>query len=155
MFTKAELPGTASDLKAKSGALRSSYSATLTARSYSVRGTGDADIPSRQWDLVALHAGSVPFYGWALLSLLGLPACLLLGAGLVFQHVALDRTTESPVRDEIVVLDQSLTPELGQDPLVARMLECFERRTGLPVVVNTSLNTAGRPMVDDPRDAPS
>ena len=24
---------------------------------------------------------------------------------------------------------------------------------GLPVVVNTSLNTAGRPMVDDPRDA--
>ena len=26
-------------------------------------------------------------------------------------------------------------------------------RTGLPVVVNTSLNTAGRPMVDDPRDA--
>ena len=34
-----------------------------------------------------------------------------------------------------------------------RMLEAFEARTGLPVVVNTSLNTAGRPMVDDPRDA--
>jgi carbamoyltransferase len=28
-----------------------------------------------------------------------------------------------------------------------------ERRTGVPVVINTSLNTAGRPMVDDPRDA--
>jgi carbamoyltransferase len=39
------------------------------------------------------------------------------------------------------------------EPLVARMLSAFERRTGLPVVVNTSLNTAGRPMVDDPRDA--
>jgi carbamoyltransferase len=39
------------------------------------------------------------------------------------------------------------------EPLVARMLRAFERRTGLPVVVNTSLNTAGRPMVDDPRDA--
>ncbi|MFH9376826.1 carbamoyltransferase [Streptomyces anulatus] len=39
------------------------------------------------------------------------------------------------------------------EPLVARMLAAFERRTGLPVVVNTSLNTAGRPMVDDPRDA--
>ena len=25
--------------------------------------------------------------------------------------------------------------------------------TGVPVVVNTSLNTAGRPMVDSPRDA--
>jgi carbamoyltransferase len=33
------------------------------------------------------------------------------------------------------------------------MLRAFERRTGVPVVVNTSLNTAGRPMVDDPRDA--
>ena len=39
------------------------------------------------------------------------------------------------------------------EPLVARMLEAFEARTGVPVVVNTSLNTAGRPMVDDPRDA--
>ncbi|KOV97862.1 carbamoyltransferase [Streptomyces sp. NRRL B-1140] len=39
------------------------------------------------------------------------------------------------------------------EPLVARMLAAFERLTGLPVVVNTSLNTAGRPMVDDPRDA--
>ena len=39
------------------------------------------------------------------------------------------------------------------EPLVARMLSAFEARTGLPVVVNTSLNTAGRPMVDDPRDA--
>ena len=45
------------------------------------------------------------------------------------------------------------TVESGTEPLVARMLECFERRTGLPVVVNTSLNTAGRPMVDSPRDA--
>jgi carbamoyltransferase len=40
-----------------------------------------------------------------------------------------------------------------EEPLVARMLEAFEARTGVPVVVNTSLNTAGRPIVDDPRDA--
>ena len=45
------------------------------------------------------------------------------------------------------------TVERTAEPLVARMIEGFERRTGLPVVVNTSLNTAGRPMVDDPRDA--
>jgi carbamoyltransferase len=45
------------------------------------------------------------------------------------------------------------TVDRADEPLVARMLDCFERRTGLPVVVNTSLNTAGRPMVDDPRDA--
>jgi carbamoyltransferase len=45
------------------------------------------------------------------------------------------------------------TVEAGREPLVARMLTEFERLTGLPVVVNTSLNTAGRPMVDSPRDA--
>ncbi|GHB56325.1 carbamoyltransferase [Streptomyces cirratus] len=45
------------------------------------------------------------------------------------------------------------TVDAAYEPLVARMLGHFERLTGLPVVVNTSLNTAGRPMVDDPRDA--
>jgi carbamoyltransferase len=40
-----------------------------------------------------------------------------------------------------------------REPLVAAMLGAFERRTGVPVVVNTSLNTAGRPIVDAPRDA--
>ncbi|GHE23879.1 carbamoyltransferase family protein [Streptomyces capillispiralis] len=45
------------------------------------------------------------------------------------------------------------TVDPAREPLVARMLSEFERLTGLPVVVNTSLNTAGRPMVDDPRDA--
>ncbi|WP_399476235.1 carbamoyltransferase C-terminal domain-containing protein [Streptomyces sp. TRM68367] len=44
------------------------------------------------------------------------------------------------------------TVDERREPLVARMLDAFERRTGLPVV-NTSLNTAGRPMVDTPRDA--
>jgi carbamoyltransferase len=37
--------------------------------------------------------------------------------------------------------------------VLAALLDKFERRTGLPCLVNTSLNTAGRPMVDDPRDA--
>jgi carbamoyltransferase len=45
------------------------------------------------------------------------------------------------------------TVDRGSEPLVARVLEGFEARTGVPVIVNTSLNTAGRPMVDDPRDA--
>ncbi|MEV4008336.1 carbamoyltransferase C-terminal domain-containing protein [Actinomadura sp. NPDC049753] len=45
------------------------------------------------------------------------------------------------------------TVDPAGEPLVARLLEEFRRRTGLPVLVNTSLNTAGRPMVDDPRDA--
>jgi carbamoyltransferase len=45
------------------------------------------------------------------------------------------------------------TVDRAKEPLLARLLEAVERRTGVPVVANTSLNTAGRPMVDDPRDA--
>ena len=45
------------------------------------------------------------------------------------------------------------TVDPADEPLVARMLERFADKTGIPVVVNTSLNTAGRPIVDDPRDA--
>jgi carbamoyltransferase len=45
------------------------------------------------------------------------------------------------------------TVNRSEQPLLAGMLEHFAALTGLPVVVNTSLNTAGRPMVDDPRDA--
>ncbi|HZQ58412.1 MAG TPA: carbamoyltransferase C-terminal domain-containing protein [Acidimicrobiales bacterium] len=46
---------------------------------------------------------------------------------------------------------QTVSPD--DEPLVASMLGHFERLTGVPVVINTSFNTAGRPMVDDPRDA--
>jgi carbamoyltransferase len=45
------------------------------------------------------------------------------------------------------------TVDPADEPLVHRMLAAFARRTGVPVVINTSLNTDGRPMVDDPRDA--
>jgi carbamoyltransferase len=45
------------------------------------------------------------------------------------------------------------TVDREEEPAVARMLERFEAMTGLPVVINTSLNTAGRPIVDSPRDA--
>jgi carbamoyltransferase len=45
------------------------------------------------------------------------------------------------------------TVDREHQPLVAGVLDGFAARTGLPVIVNTSLNTAGRPMVDDPRDA--
>lgn len=45
------------------------------------------------------------------------------------------------------------TVDADDEPLLAAMLAAFERRTGVPVVINTSFNTAGRPMVDSPRDA--
>jgi carbamoyltransferase len=45
------------------------------------------------------------------------------------------------------------TVDRADQPLLASLLDEFDRRTGVPVLVNTSLNTAGRPMVDSPRDA--
>ncbi|GAA1688535.1 carbamoyltransferase [Mycolicibacterium murale] len=39
------------------------------------------------------------------------------------------------------------------DPVLYDTISRFDQRTGVPVVVNTSFNTAGRPMVDSPRDA--
>lgn len=38
-------------------------------------------------------------------------------------------------------------------PVLHATISHFATRTGVPVVVNTSFNTAGRPMVDSPRDA--
>ncbi len=38
-------------------------------------------------------------------------------------------------------------------PRLHATLRRFEERTGVPVVINTSFNTVGRPMVDSPRDA--
>ncbi|MEH3156970.1 MAG: carbamoyltransferase [Gordonia paraffinivorans] len=45
------------------------------------------------------------------------------------------------------------TVDAADEPLVADLLQAFDARTGIPVLVNTSLNTAGRPIVDTPRDA--
>ncbi|MBF0689763.1 MAG: carbamoyltransferase [Cellulomonas sp.] len=45
------------------------------------------------------------------------------------------------------------TVDPARQPRLGATIAAFAERTGLPVVINTSLNTAGRPMVDDPRDA--
>jgi carbamoyltransferase len=45
------------------------------------------------------------------------------------------------------------TVDREREPRMAELLDAFDQRTGLPVVVNTSLNTAGRPMVDTPQEA--
>jgi carbamoyltransferase len=45
------------------------------------------------------------------------------------------------------------TVDRREEPLLAALLDAFARRTGTPVLVNTSFNTAGRPMVDSPKDA--
>jgi carbamoyltransferase len=39
------------------------------------------------------------------------------------------------------------------NPLYYDVLKAFERRTGVPVLINTSFNTRGKPIVCAPRDA--
>jgi carbamoyltransferase len=45
------------------------------------------------------------------------------------------------------------TVNRDQHPLYYDLLQAFYRRTGVPVLVNTSFNTRGQPMVCSPRDA--
>ncbi len=45
------------------------------------------------------------------------------------------------------------TLEEHQNPLYYRLIKAFERRTGIPMVLNTSFNDKGEPMVCSPADA--
>jgi carbamoyltransferase len=45
------------------------------------------------------------------------------------------------------------TVSRAQHPLYYDLLKAFQRRTGVPVLVNTSFNTRGEPIVCSPRDA--
>jgi carbamoyltransferase len=45
------------------------------------------------------------------------------------------------------------TVNADQHPLYHRLLKCFKEKTGVPVLVNTSFNTLGKPIVCTPRDA--
>jgi len=73
---------------------------------------------------------------------------------MLFVHdVAADWRDRIPAAVHVDGTARIQSVDASSEPLVARMLAGFEQRTGLPVVINTSLNTAGRPMVDSPRDA--
>jgi carbamoyltransferase len=45
------------------------------------------------------------------------------------------------------------TVNASQHPVYHRLLKCFKEKTGVPVLVNTSFNTLGKPIVCTPRDA--
>jgi len=45
------------------------------------------------------------------------------------------------------------TVDDDRNPLYARLLRAFERRTGCPLLINTSFNVRGEPIVESPADA--
>lgn len=57
---------------------------------------------------------------------------------------------------EVVHVDGTVRPQVvtaEASPRYHALLRAFERRTGLPCVINTSLNRRGEPIVTSPRDA--
>ncbi|MBX3468351.1 MAG: carbamoyltransferase [Planctomycetes bacterium] len=57
---------------------------------------------------------------------------------------------------EVVHVDGTARPQFvtaERAPRYHRMLQSFERRTGVPVVINTSLNRRGEPLICSPEDA--
>ena len=57
---------------------------------------------------------------------------------------------------EVVHKDDSTRPQVvtrRTNPRYYRLIEAFQARTGLPVLLNTSLNRRGEPMVCSPKDA--
>ncbi len=72
----------------------------------------------------------------------------------LFAHVVRDDWRERiPAVVHVDGTASAQTVAAEDDRLTASLLDSFERLTGLPVLMNTSLNTAGRPMVDSPTDA--
>jgi carbamoyltransferase len=117
--------------------------------------------PGRAENLDRLNAvkGREPFRPVAPMTLEARAAEIFEGGPLPSPYMLFTHRVRSEWRERIpavVHVDGTArvqTVSARDEPLVAHLLGAFQRRTGLPVLVNTSLNTGGRPMVDDPRDA--
>jgi carbamoyltransferase len=81
------------------------------------------------------------------------------GRGLVspfmlFVHdVKPDKVDKIPAVRHVDGTARIQTVRREQNPLYHDLLKAFQRRTGVPVLVNTSFNTRGEPIVCTPRDA--
>jgi carbamoyltransferase len=72
---------------------------------------------------------------------------------MLFVHQVTDEWREKiPAVVHVDGTARAQTVDRAHQPLLASVLDAFAERTGLPVLVNTSLNTAGRPIVDSPTD---
>ncbi|HEX7079857.1 MAG TPA: carbamoyltransferase C-terminal domain-containing protein [Gammaproteobacteria bacterium] len=67
--------------------------------------------------------------------------------------VAADKADRIPAVRHVDGTARVQTVSRAQHPLYYDLLKAFRRRTGVPVLVNTSLNTRGRPIVCTPHDA--
>jgi carbamoyltransferase len=67
--------------------------------------------------------------------------------------VAADKAERIPAVRHVDGTARIQTINRSQNPLYYDLVSAFERRTGVPVLVNTSFNTCSEPVVCTPRDA--
>jgi len=73
---------------------------------------------------------------------------------MLFVHqVAEDKATQIPAVKHIDGTARIQTVNQAQHPLYYQLLKAFKAKTGVPILVNTSFNTLGKPIVCSPRDA--
>jgi hypothetical protein len=99
-----------------------------------VADTADADVTARQLGLLAPDLASVPYYAWAFLSFFGLPACVLLAAGLVLAMRSPHPPAPSP--------GPPLTPSPGEGE-TCLVFSGFGVRGGAPLPGRVCLGGAG------------
>jgi carbamoyltransferase len=71
---------------------------------------------------------------------------------MLYTHKAL-RPGETAAVTHVDGTSRVQTVSAGQNAYLYRILEAFERRTGVPVLINTSFNLRGEPIVSSPSDA--
>jgi carbamoyltransferase len=64
-----------------------------------------------------------------------------------------DRRGRIPAVEHVDGSARIQTVRRDQNPLYHALLQAFRDRTGVPVLINTSFNTRGEPIVCTPRDA--
>jgi len=64
-----------------------------------------------------------------------------------------DRAERIPAVRHVDGTARIQTINRAQNPLYHELITAFQMRTGVPVLVNTSFNTRGEPIVCTPRDA--
>jgi carbamoyltransferase len=73
---------------------------------------------------------------------------------MLFVHeVAPDKASRIPAVRHVDGTARIQTVNERQNPRYYNLLKAFQRRTGVPVLVNTSFNTRSEPVVCTPRDA--
>jgi carbamoyltransferase len=71
---------------------------------------------------------------------------------MLYTHQAL-RPAETPAVTHVDGTSRVQTVSAEQNNYLYRILDAFERRTGVPVLINTSFNLRGEPIVSSPSDA--